>query len=52
MRRRMRFRCTAPPKAFLTLIPNRLMELGPRMSFTVALALTWLTAGSRPEGSH
>jgi len=29
MRRRIRFRTTAPPTVFLTLMPNRLTGLGP-----------------------
>jgi hypothetical protein len=32
MRRRMRFRTTAPPRAFLTLMPNRLARPGPSAS--------------------
>jgi len=32
MRRRMRFRITAPPRAFFTLIPNRLARAAPHLS--------------------
>jgi hypothetical protein len=52
MRRRMRFRTTAPPRAFLTLMPNRLVGPGPLVSFTGALDVAWLAAGARAEGSR
>ncbi len=51
-RRRMRFRTTAPPRAFLTLMPNRLVGPGPLVSFTGAPDVAWLAVGARAKASR